>query len=100
MKTIEVTMVRVYMTESSKSLHEMLDYLKNTALIRGVSVFRAIQGFGETGQHGGGFIDLSLDLPIVLEFFDSKSKIKNVLEHCSELIKPEHIVFWDASANE
>lgn len=99
MTTQEVIMVRVYMTESSHLLTTILNYLKKDAKIRGVSVFRAVSGFGETGDHTASFVDLSLDLPLVVEFFDSKDKIQPALEHLNNVIKPEHMVFWKAHAN-
>jgi len=99
MTTQEVIMVRVYITESSHLLTTMLNYLKKEAKIRGVSVFRAVSGFGETGDHTASFVDLSLDLPLVVEFFDSKDKIQPALEHLNNVIKPEHMVFWKADAN-
>jgi uncharacterized protein len=99
MKTIEVIIVRVYITESSHLLKTILGYLKNEAKIRGVSVFRAISGFGETGNHMASFVDLSLDLPLIVEFFDSQEKIEPALEHLNGVIKDEHIVFWKANAN-
>lgn len=86
--------------ESSSVLKTILDYLKNDARIRGVSVFRAISGFGETGNHSASFVDLSLNLPLVLEFFDSKDKVEPTLEYLSGIIKHEHIVFWPAKAND
>jgi uncharacterized protein len=99
MKTIDVVMVKIYITESSKLLKPILEYLKQEANIRGVSVFRAISGFGESGSHTSSLIDLSLDLPLTIEFFDEKDKIDVALKHLSETIKPEHIVFWAAKAN-
>lgn len=99
MKTLEVVFVRVYITESSQLLHKIITYLKEEARIRGFSVFRAITGFGETGEHTTSWVDLSLDLPLVIEFFDDKSKIDPVLDYLNQIIKHEHIVFWDAKVN-
>ncbi|OGV38744.1 MAG: hypothetical protein A3F46_06575 [Legionellales bacterium RIFCSPHIGHO2_12_FULL_42_9] len=99
MKTIEVVVVRIYITESSHLLNKIVSYLKTEAKIRGVSVFRAISGFGETGDHTASLIDLSLDLPLVIEFFDNKDKVKLALEHLNATIKPEHIMFWEAKVN-
>lgn len=100
MKVIDIVMVRVYITESSHLLNKIVDYLKNEAKIRGVSVFRAISGFGETGDHATSLLDLSLNLPLAIEFFDSKNKIEPALEYLNSLIKHEHIIFWDAKAND
>jgi PII-like signaling protein len=44
-------------------------------------------------------IDLSLDLPLVIEFFDTNDKVQFILEHLGKKIKPEHIVFWEAKVN-
>lgn len=99
MKTIDVIMVRVYVTESSHLLKRVTDYLSKEAKIRGVSVFRAISGVGESGAHMASLMDLSLDLPLAIEFFDTEDKIKIAIDHLSQMIKAEHIVFWKAQVN-
>jgi len=100
MKTINVTMVRIYITEASHLLDIIVNYLKKEARIRGISIFRAISGFGDTGNHTASFVDLSLNLPLIVEFFDdNKNKIEQALEHLASIIKPEHIVLWEAKAN-
>jgi len=97
MKYTDVTVVRIYITESSKLLEKIVDYLKNEAKISGVSVFRAISGFGDT-VHNSSLIDLSINLPLVIEFFDKKNKVKPAVKYISSLVKPEHIIFWDAQS--
>lgn len=99
MKTLDVVCVRIYITESSHLLNKILNYLKKEAHIKGVSVFRAISGFGETGNHTTSLLDLSLNLPLAIEFFDQKEKVETALEHLNESIKHEHIVFWNAKVN-
>jgi len=100
MKMVDIVMVRIYITESSHLLNKIVDYLKNEAKIRGVSVFRAISGFGETGVHSSSLLDLSLDLPLAIEFFDTKNKVEPTLEYLNSIVKHEHIVFWDAKVND
>jgi len=90
-----VTFVRIYLTEGSHLQKEIFNYLKNEAKLPGVSIFRAIGGFGSTGTHSTSLVDLSLDLPLVIEFFDDKEKIEPTLNHLSSLLKPGHIVFWE-----
>lgn len=100
MNMIDVTMVRIYITEGSHQLNDIVNYLRTEAKIRGVSVFRAISGFGETGNRTAALIDLSLNLPLALEFFDDdKNKIQKALAHLNTIVKPEHIVLWEAKAN-
>lgn len=98
MNTHQVTMVRIYLMESSGKLQEIVDYLTNKSKVRGLTVFRAISGYGESGSHATSLIDMSLNLPLVIEFFDEKEKVSPALEHLQQMIKPEHIVFWDAEA--
>lgn len=100
MKTVDVIFVKIYITESSYMLNTIVSYLKKEAKIRGISVFRAISGFGDSGNHTASLVDLSLDLPLSIEFFDSKDKVEPALEYLSGIIKHEHIVFWNAKAND
>jgi PII-like signaling protein len=100
MKTVNVIFVKIYITESSHLLNTIVNYLKNEAKIRGISVFRAISGFGDTGNHTTSLIDLSLNLPLSIEFFDTKDKVEPALEHLSSIVKHEHIVFWEAKSND
>ncbi len=99
MKTLDVLMVRIYTTESSHLLKTIVDYLRTEAQIKGVSVFRAVSGFGETGEHSASLLDLSLNLPLVIEFFDQKDKVEQALNYLNKTIKHEHIVFWEAKVN-
>lgn len=100
MNTIDVMMVRVYITEATHLLQKMLTYLQEEVKIRGVSVFRAISGTGESGTHSMTLLDLSLNLPITIEFFDhDQAKIEKACLYLNTLIKPEHMVLWEAKAN-
>lgn len=99
MKMEEVIVVRIYITESSALLPQIVTYLKKEAGIRGVSVFRAISGYGDTGVHSVNLVDLSLDLPLTIEFFDVKNKIDTALEQIKNWVSAEHIIFWQAHAN-
>ncbi|EKE01082.1 MAG: hypothetical protein ACD_21C00223G0003 [uncultured bacterium] len=95
-----VTVVRVYITETSKLLEKVFSYLKDEAKVRGVTVFRAISGYGDNKKtHTASLVDLSLDLPLVIEFFDEKDKTVPIIEHLNSILKPEHIIFWDAKSN-
>ncbi|MES2142022.1 MAG: DUF190 domain-containing protein [Pseudomonadota bacterium] len=98
MKMTDIIVVRIYLTENSQLETKIVDYLKSEKIkISGMSVFRAISGFGESGGSTASLVDLSLSLPLVIEFFDSdKEKINKSLEHLNEFVKPGHIVFWEA----
>jgi hypothetical protein len=100
MKSVKVTVVRIYITEASKLLKPIIHYLHDEAKVRGISVFRAISGYGESGAHVSTLLDLSLNLPLTIEFFDHPEKAKMALEKVSSMVKPEHVVFWDAQVND
>lgn len=99
MNTGSTLMVRIYLTESSNLQEQVIKYLRDEIKLRGVSVFRAISGFGETGLHESSLVDLSLDLPIVIEFFAPEEIAKKAISHLSSLVKPEHLVFWPVQIN-
>ena len=100
MKQIEVTMVRIYLTEGQHQFQQIMKLLHDEEKVRGVTAFRGVAGFGQSGKmHSSTLIDMSLDLPIILEFFDEPNKVETVLAHLNPLIKPGHIVSWPAKTN-
>lgn len=97
MKDLEVTMVRVYLTEAESKLNPLIKRLHDWEKVRGVTVFRGISGFGRSGiMHSSTLLDMSLDLPIVIEFFDEPAKVETILPHLSAMVDPGHIVHWRA----
>lgn len=101
MKTTEVTMVRVYLTEEKAHLRQLLGRLHDDEQVRGVTVFRGISGFGVSGKlHSATLLDMSLNLPVVVEFFDRPEKVRTILEHLNASIAPGHIVSWPAYVND
>ncbi len=101
MKHSDVTVVRVYLTEGEKSLKPLLARLHDEEQVRGVTVFRGISGFGHSGVvHSSTLLDLSLDLPVVVEFFDTPDKVRRILNHLKELLPPGHVLSWPARVNE
>jgi hypothetical protein len=101
MKAKDVTMVRVYLTEGEHLLKGMLAKLHDEEKVRGVTVFRGVTGFGRSGKmHSASLVDLSLDLPLVVEFFDEPAKVAAIVSHLEGLVPPGHIVSWAAQVNE
>ena len=99
MKTTDALMVRAYLMESSHLSNQITTCLHDEAGIQGISVFRAIQGDGETGRHGISLIDVSLDLPLVVEFFANKNKATHAIKLLEQFIKKEHLAFWPVQTN-
>ncbi len=97
MKHEQITMVRVYLTEQKAHLEQLLEHLHDKEKVRGVTVFRGVGGFGKSGvMHSSSLLDLSLNLPIVIEFFDTPDKVETIIEYLQDLVEPGHIVSWDA----
>ena len=93
----KITMVRIYLTEGEAQLKTLVKRLHDWEKLRGLTVFRGITGYGESGQiHGSNIVDLSLNLPIVVEFFDHSEKISNIIEHLENIVKPGHMLIWQA----
>jgi len=101
MKTVEVTVVRIYLNEKEAQLDNLLRRLHDWEKVRGVTVFRGISGFGGSGEmHSARLMDLSLNLPVVVEFFDTPDKVAAIVEHLHTALKPGHLVHWNAYVNE
>jgi len=97
MKTMEVHVVRVYIHEGQHLMRDIVDLLHDREKVRGVTVFRGIAGFGSSGAlHTANLLDLSLDLPLVVEFFDTPQRVEEILEVLKDYVKPAHTVIWPA----
>ncbi len=97
MKTIEVTMVRVYLSEERAHLSRLLKRLNDEHRVRGVTAFRGIAGFGQSGAlYSSSLLDISLDLPVVIEFFDTAEKTAVLMDELYAVVGPGHIVSWTA----
>lgn len=100
MSDSEVTVVRIYLTEGEQLFQRLMRLLHDDEKVRGVTAFRGIAGFGETGRiHSSTLLDISLDLPLVLEFFDEPGKVERVLEDLRALVPSGRILSWTARVN-
>lgn len=96
----EVSIARIYLSEGEAQLKNLMKRLRDWEKLRGLTVFRGISGFGDSGViHDSEIVDISLNLPIVVEFFDDEEKINAVIEHLSDQIKPGHMLKWKATTN-
>ena len=93
----EITMVRVYLSEGRDHFERLVNWLHDDGRVQGVSVFRAIEGFGHDRRiKTSSLMDLSLELPVVVEFFDTPEVVKEILEQMPSIVKIDHIVSWPA----
>lgn len=99
MKEQTVTMVRIYVRESEHLLEKMVKFLHDDTEVSGVTVLRGIEGFSDGGQiHPSFLIDLSLDLPLVIEFFDDPARVEAVIHSLVRRFPLHHIVSWPATS--
>ena len=100
MMQTKVTMVRIYLTEGDHQLRKLLDFLNQEEHVRGVTAFRGIAGFGPSGKvHEATLLDISMDLPLVLEFFDLPERAEKIMQDLSQWVGPGHMVNWTAYVN-
>jgi hypothetical protein len=101
----EVTIVRIYLSEADHGrcknlMQEVLNVLHDQHRVRGVTVFRGIAGFGDTGEvHASDLLRVMVDLPLVIEFFDEPAIAKAVLGLLEGLLAGHPIVSWQARMN-
>ncbi len=94
MRYEQLEMVRVYLTESEHRAQALLDMLLASG-IRGATLLRGISGFGKSGvMHRADWLDLAGDLPLVLEFSDTKERIDAVLTKLLNMTEPGHVLRW------
>lgn len=97
MNTKTITLVRVYALEGHDCLDSALTILRDEENITGVTVIRGIAGFGADRQvHTSSLLDLSLKLPLVLEFYDEPEKVANAITKLQTRLNLRHIVSWQA----
>jgi uncharacterized protein len=98
----EVMVVRIYLHETEHGKHktlmqEVLNILHDQQRVRGVTVFRGIAGFGESGEvHAADMLRLNVDLPLVIEFFDEPTVAQAALALLDGLVPVGHILSWRA----
>ena len=95
MSRVQALMVRVYLSEADQEMKPLLKCLHDELKVCGVTVMRGIAGFGGSGvMHSASLVDLSLDLPLVLEFFDLPEKAERAVVRIAEFVGPGHVVSW------
>jgi PII-like signaling protein len=92
---VQAMMVRVYLSEADHEMKALLNCLHDELKVRGVTVMRGIAGYGSSGVvHKSSLMDLSLDLPLVLEFFDLPEQAQRAIARVADFVEPGHVVSW------
>ena len=99
----EVTVVRIYLSEADHGrrknlMQEMLNVIHDQHRVKGVIVFRGIAGFGDSGEfHASDLLRVMVDLPLVIEFFDTPEVVAAVLAVLKGRVPSGRILSWQAS---
>lgn len=95
MNATQAVMVRIYLSESDRRLERLVKLLHDELGVCGVTVVRGIEGYGTSGKvHSASLVDLSGDLPLVLEFFDRPEKAAAAIERIKDHVEAGHVVSW------
>ena len=94
----EVTIARIYTMEGHDQLNQALDILRDEEKIMGVTIIRGIAGFGEDREvHTSSLLTLSLELPLIIEFYDAPEKVVKAIQALKSRVDCKHIVSWSAT---
>jgi len=99
----DVTMVRIYIKETDHGrrgnlMQEIFRLLHDQHRVAGLTVFRAIAGFGASGEvHSADLLRLAVNLPLVIEFFDTPNVVEAALKLIKDMVPNEHILCWPAT---
>ncbi len=88
----DAKLLRIFIGEldkvDGKPLYEALVYAAKGSGIAGATVTRGILSYGASSRiHSAKLLDLSFDLPIVVEIVDSEEKIGQFIETANEMIE-------------
>jgi len=90
-KVSEGVLLRVFIGDSDRSggkpLYQVLVERARVMGLAGATVLHGPMGFGRHSRvHKAGLVDLSADLPIVIEFVDSEERINGFLDQVDTLV--------------
>ena len=92
--------MRIYIGESDHWKHKPLYYaivMKAKELdMAGASVYRGLMGYGANSRvHTASIVDLSGDLPILVEIIDSEEYIQKLLPYLDEMMEEGMVTIDD-----
>ncbi|MDH3342548.1 MAG: DUF190 domain-containing protein [Gammaproteobacteria bacterium] len=96
---MKITIARIYVTEGKHAHEKIFERLHDEHKVKGVTMFRGIAGFGESGEtHSSNLLDMSFDMPVVVEFFDEDAQVREALESLSDLTSSCRVITFTAES--
>lgn len=94
---MKITVARIYVNEGKHVHEKIFQRLHDEHKVKGVTVYRGVSGFGKSGEtHSSSLLDLSFDLPVVVEFFDSDDNVQKALDSLKDIVQPGHVITFPA----
>ncbi|MDH5611765.1 MAG: DUF190 domain-containing protein [Gammaproteobacteria bacterium] len=94
---MNVTVARIYVTEGQHVHEKIFERLHDEHKVKGVTLFRGVAGFGESGEtHSSSLLDMSFDLPVIVEFFDEEARVCQALESLADLTSSCRVITFAA----
>ncbi len=91
-----VTVTRIYLREGEHLLPPLLNLLHEEK-VSGLTVLRGVAGVGDDGVlHAHSLVDLALDLPLVVEFYESPKKSVIIWRRLEAHPAVRHVISWQA----
>ena len=88
-----ISLIRVYLTEKEGLAAKLIKVLKEEFDIHGITVLRGVKGLGEHSNfHSSSLLALSLDLPLVLEFYAASEKAEQVARMITNRYELRHVI--------
>lgn len=99
MNEISAAVVKIYLREQEHLLKPLIKFLNEEQKVAGITVLRGIEGgTASHGIHTTSLLALSLDLPLVVEFYDEAVKVRHAAEEAVSKFGLRHVVFIPATA--
>ena len=100
MATETILVARIYLREGEHLLAEIMQLLHDQEQVAGVTVLRGIAGFGADGKlRTSELVALSLDLPLIVEFYDTPKRIERIVSDLKAHRGIKHIISWPAQSH-
>lgn len=91
----KLRMARIYLMENSHQAEPIIAFLRDRQKIAGLTVLRGIEGFGGDRElHTSSLLSLSLELPLIIEFYDEAGKVQSAVRDMKTRFALPHIVSW------
>jgi len=98
----ECKIIKIYLCEDSKyeghNLYHALVFKLREIGMAGVTVTRGIEGYGQGKRlHSEHFLDISLQLPVILEVIDTPEKIEMAIPIVKAMVNEGLIIVTDVN---